>query len=299
VDHCTHKFAHSTCSTPDAPAAHPSNPPRSPFVVVDHPAQAFGAPLVNFITAPTRATKRRRLAASPAPATASAAAPPASPLTRTGAPLVVFAHGAGAGSSHAWMQGWRARLAARLRAPVHTFDFPYVAAGKKAPNNMPVLVAAFREAVLAARAAYPEAAEAGVLLAGKSMGSRAGLFLAEEHGEELGVVGCVAFGYPATGKDLERRRLPQRTKRPLMIVNGTMDIIAKIADVRAVVDGFCGRDGLLELVVVEGANHSLEANKTWLRKNGKSQEDVDAGIADAVAAWCERNFGEGQGPGLG
>lgn len=265
-------------------------PPRPLLIAAFLPPLAMGPA--------TRASKRRRVAAAPAkalpsqrahaPAAAAASAPAPRAPPAAPAPLVVLAHGAGAGSGHAWMQAWRARLAARLGAPVVCFDFPYMAAaGRRPPDRMPVLVSAFRDAVVAAVAAHPAAAAGGVVLAGKSMGGRVALYLAEQHGEELGVVGCVAFGYPASGKDEDRRRLPGRTSRPLMLVQGDRDVVARIGDVRGIVSAFDGEAGLLEVLEVEAGNHSLEVTKTWLKKNEQTQDDVDAGIAAAVAAWLD------------
>lgn len=51
---------------------------------------------------------------------------------------------------------------------------------------MPRLVDSFRTAVAEAKARYPHS-NGGVLLCGKSMGSRVALYLAEEAGRELDV----------------------------------------------------------------------------------------------------------------
>ena len=61
-------------------------------------------------------------------------------------PSFVFAHGAGAPSSSAWMVAWRGRLG--TLGDVVAFDYPYMRAGRKAPDRLPVLIAAHR-AVLA------------------------------------------------------------------------------------------------------------------------------------------------------
>src|SRR5262249_28166478 len=51
--------------------------------------------------------------------------------------LVLFAPGAGAPSSSPWMARWAERLAAHGR--VATFDYPYMLAGRRMPDKLPVL----------------------------------------------------------------------------------------------------------------------------------------------------------------
>lgn len=108
------------------------------------------------------------------------------PTASTSGPLLlVFAHGAGAGAGSDWMVSWAERLRDTLGCCVHTFDFPHFAAGKRGPPPpMPRLVQSFRVAVEEAKAKYPHA-NGGILLCGKSMGSRVALYLAEDAADEL------------------------------------------------------------------------------------------------------------------
>src|SRR5688572_1419938 len=88
--------------------------------------------------------------------------------------LVLFAPGAGAPTSSAWMVAWRQRLE-RL-GQVVPFDYPYQRAGKKSPDRPPVLVSSHRAEVARVRAEH-----AGpIVLAGKSMGGRIGCHVAVE-----------------------------------------------------------------------------------------------------------------------
>ena len=64
-------------------------------------------------------------------------------------PLFVFAHGAGAPSSHPWMQRWLGRLA--TIGTVTPFDYPYIKNSRKVPDRLPKLVADHREALNQAR----------------------------------------------------------------------------------------------------------------------------------------------------
>ncbi len=91
-------------------------------------------------------------------------------------PVIVFAHGAGAPTASPWMQRWAQRLG--VLGTVVPFDYPYMRQQRKAPDKLPVLVAAHREALAQARG--QAGAGAPVVLAGKSMGSRVGCHLAVE-----------------------------------------------------------------------------------------------------------------------
>src|SRR5882757_8197252 len=91
-------------------------------------------------------------------------------------PVILFAHGAGAPSGSAWMRAWARRLGEL--GEVVPFDYPYMQAGRKAPDRQPVLVAAHAAALDGARARLGH--DRPVVLAGKSMGSRVGCHLAVE-----------------------------------------------------------------------------------------------------------------------
>jgi uncharacterized protein len=122
-------------------------------------------------------------------------------LTRAAAPaagvLVVFAHGAGAGQQSPFMRRVADLLAAR-GLDVLTFDFPYMAAGRKLPDRPPTLEAAFHDAVAAGLTALDGDARA-VVVAGKSLGGRMATHLAaqpEAWRATAPLVAAVAFGYP-------------------------------------------------------------------------------------------------------
>src|SRR2546425_4591960 len=80
-------------------------------------------------------------------------------------PLLLFAPGAGAPSSHPWMQSWK-KILSEI-GEVGTFDYGYMREGRKRPDPLPQLIAAHREALNRARERYrPER----TILVGKSMG---------------------------------------------------------------------------------------------------------------------------------
>jgi predicted alpha/beta-hydrolase family hydrolase len=186
------------------------------------------------------------------------------------APLLLFAHGAGAGSAHPWMQAWAARLGTLGR--VVTFDYPYMAAGRRAPDRLPKLLAAHREALEAARGDGP------VVLVGKSMGARVGCHLSVE----VPVDAVVCFGYPLQGggkKRALRDAVLKELTAPALFVQGTRDPLGPL-DAFAAVRREMAAESALH--VVEDGDHSLQVGKRSLAARGRTQEHVDADILAAV-----------------
>src|SRR5450432_2799348 len=67
--------------------------------------------------------------------------------------LFLFAHGAGAPSSHPWMRAWAARLA--TLGAVEAFDYPYMQGNKRAPDPQALLIRAHLAAIDQALARHP------------------------------------------------------------------------------------------------------------------------------------------------
>jgi predicted alpha/beta-hydrolase family hydrolase len=184
-------------------------------------------------------------------------------------PSILFAHGAGAPSASAWMRAWRDRLAAL--GDVTTFDYPYMRAGRKAPDRPPVLIAAHKEALAEARGR----AQGPVFLCGKSMGSRIGCHVALD--EE--VAGLVCFGYPlvAGGSGAVRDQVLLDLRRPILFVQGTRDPLCpvpRLEEVRA------RMTAPSRLHLVDGGNHSLELPGG--KKGAAAQRASDDAVLDAV-----------------
>ncbi|RMG11695.1 MAG: alpha/beta hydrolase [Planctomycetota bacterium] len=191
--------------------------------------------------------------------------------------MILFAHGAGAGSNSPWMQAWAERLG-RYGAVV-PFDYPYVRAGRKAPDRLPRLLEAHREALRAARARFRRRPR--VVLCGKSMGSRVGCHLALE--EE--VAGLVCLGYPLRGVGKSapvRSEVLEALRAPILFVQGTRDRLCPLdllAEVRARMQAPSA------LHVVEEGDHSLSVTKRHTRATGISQEASDARALAAIGAF--------------
>jgi predicted alpha/beta-hydrolase family hydrolase len=187
-------------------------------------------------------------------------------------PLLLFAPGAGAPSTSAWMERWAARLASI--GDVVRFDYPYVKAGRRSPDKLPVLVAAHRAALAEARASRPGRP---AFLVGKSMGGRVGCHVALEEP----VAGVVCLGYPLVGqRGAVRDEVLLALRVPVLFVQGSKDPLCpphRLEEVRA---RMSARN---VLHVVEGGNHSLEVGKRELAEREETQEDVEARAMAAIA----------------
>ena len=191
----------------------------------------------------------------------------------------LLAPGAGAPSTHPRMQSF-ARLLGKLGS-VHPFDYPYMLEGRKSPDRLPRLVAAHRAALDALRSSH----RGPIVLVGKSMGGRVGCHVA--HVEQASAVVCL--GYPLCGGgDASKLRdsVLLELKTPTLFVQGTRDRLCPLNLLAEVRERMTAPNGLH---VVEGGDHSLLASKTQLKASGLTQDDVDLGISEAIAAFLVRN----------
>ena len=193
--------------------------------------------------------------------------------------LILLAPGAGAPSSHPWMQNWKQRLSDIGVA--ETFDYDYMRAGQKRPDPLPQLIAAHRKALLAAREKHqPDS----TILIGKSMGGRIGCHLSLEEKAD----GLICLGYPLCAMG-DRTKLRDEVLRalttPILFVQGTRDALCPpdlLERVRAEMNA------PNSLHVVEGGDHSLRVPKRHLQASAETQEDVDQSILRAIAAFLSR-----------
>jgi len=187
---------------------------------------------------------------------------------------LLFAPGAGAPSTSEWMRAWAARLGAL--GDVRTLDYPYMHAGRRRPDRLPVLVAAHRDAADASASC-----DGPLVFVGKSMGGRVGCHVALERAPSA----LVCFGYPLrspAGKLRDEVLLGLAT--PILFVQGTRDPLCPLD----VLDRVRGRmTATSELVVVDEGDHSLLVTKRWLGRHEKTQSDIDAAILEAVEGFLE------------
>src|SRR5215813_8377764 len=188
--------------------------------------------------------------------------------------LILFAPGAGAPSSHPWMQNWKRRLSEL--GDVETFDYDYMRAGRKRPDAPAQLIAAHRAALEAAREKHqPDS----TFLIGKSMGGRIGCHVSLEEK----VDGLVCLGYPLCAMG-DRTKLRDEVLRalttPILFVQGTRDALCPL-DLLERVRGEMKTPNNLH--VVEGGDHSLRVAQRQLQATGETQEDIDRRILKSVA----------------
>ena len=194
------------------------------------------------------------------------------------APAFLFAHGAGAPSSTPWMRAWRERLGTLGEAVA--FDYPYMRAGRKTPDKMPVLMTAHREALAALRTRT----DGPIFLAGKSMGGRVGCHLALEEK----VAGLICLGYPlvAMGSGAVRDEVLLALRTPILFVQGTRDSLCPIPRLEEVRARMTAPN---TLHLVEGANHSLELPSP--KRNVAAQKDADRSALEAIRRFVQSVIG--------
>jgi predicted alpha/beta-hydrolase family hydrolase len=194
-------------------------------------------------------------------------------------PLILFAPGAGAPSSHPWMQNWKKRLS--KISDVETFDYDYMRAGRRRPDPLPQLTAAHRKALQAARESHQSDS---IILIGKSMGGRIGCHASLEEK----VDGLVCLGYPLCAMS-DRTNLRDEVLRalstPILFVQGTRDSLCPL-DLLERVRTQMKAPNFLH--IVQGGDHSLSVQKHQLQARDETQEEVDQQILKAIAGFVDQ-----------
>ncbi len=189
-----------------------------------------------------------------------------------GSPLLVLAHGAGSDQTHPWMVAW-ARALGDLGLHVVTFDFPYTARGKRAPDKNDVLERCWIRLLAHVRVASSGAVP--IFVGGKSMGGRIASQIVA--GGEA-AAGLVFLGYPLhpPGKsaDLRTQHWP-KVRVPSLFVQGTRDPFGSPVEIAAHTPELGARAAIY---AIEGGDHSLCVPK----KSGVPQAVVDAAARRAI-----------------
>ena len=191
---------------------------------------------------------------------------------------IVLAPGAGGGQQSSFMVRAARELAAR-GVTVATFDFPYTAAGRGAPDKPPVLEAAWRAAIDEARG-RDELRRLPLFIGGKSMGGRIASHVAAQGG--AGIAGLVFFGYPLhpPGRPGQRRdaHLPQIAE-PMLFIQGSRDEFGGADEIRALLPRLNARAALVEIA---DGDHSF---KTRQKVTGRKPDAALVDAFDAAAAF--------------
>ena len=196
------------------------------------------------------------------------------------AAALILAHGAGAGQMSPFMTGF-ARGMVERHVTTATFDFPYMAAGRKLPDSAAVLESSWLRVLDAARS---QLAGVPVFIGGKSMGGRiASQVAAKDHPT---VAGLVFLGYPLhpPGKPAQRRdaHLPD-VREPMLFVQGSRDAFGTADEIRALLPRLTRAD----LLEVAGGDHSFKISG----RPGSKSADVMAAILDGVGRWISAQIG--------
>jgi predicted alpha/beta-hydrolase family hydrolase len=179
------------------------------------------------------------------------------------------------------MQNWKRRLSEI--GEVETLDYAYMRERRKRPDPLPKLIAAHREALSDANARKRHPAKSTILI-GKSMGGRVGCHLSLEEK----VDGLVCLGYPLCAMG-DRTKLRDEVLRalntPILFVQGTRDPLCPLDLLERVRTQMKAQN---VLYVVEGGDHSLRVPKRQLQAIGKTQEDIDQQIFEAIAGFVDQ-----------
>lgn len=189
----------------------------------------------------------------------------------------VFAHGAGAGMTHASMETIAAGLAERGIASLR-YQFPYMEKGSKRPDAPAVAHAAVRAAVAEAAECFPSLP---LLAGGKSFGGRM-TSQAQAEAALPGVRGLVFFGFPLhpAGKpSIERTKHLADVGIPMLFLQGTRDGLAELSLLEPVVKRLGSR---ATLHLLAGADHSFHV----LKSSGRNDREVMDEALDVFAAWA-------------
>ena len=195
--------------------------------------------------------------------------------------LYVFAHGAGAGMEHAFMESMAQELA-KMGIATLRYNFPYMEKGLRSPGSPAIAQATVRAAVAQAR----ELEEDLPLLAGgKSYGGR---MTSQASAEEplLEVKGLVFLGFPlhAPGRPgSERGAHLYEVNAPSLFLQGTRDKLADLSLLKPLLKDLGPKATLHE---IEGGDHSFKV----LKSSGRTPGEVMKEMATTVRNWSGSLF---------
>ncbi len=190
----------------------------------------------------------------------------------------VFAHGAGAGMTHAFMNDAAKGLATRGIATLR-YQFPYMEKASKRPDPPALAHAAVRAAVAEAARLCPGLT---LIAGGKSFGARM-----TSQAQSLlplpGVAGLAFFGFPLhpAGKpSVTRADHLDAIGIPMLFLQGTRDKLAEMELLEPIVQRL-GRRATLHRV--DQADHAFHVPARSGRNDGAVMDEV----LDAFAAWSD------------
>ena len=190
----------------------------------------------------------------------------------------VFAHGAGAGMTHSFMETFASGLCERGIATLR-YQFPYMEKRSKRPDAPAVAIATVRAAVTKAAEVFPGLS---LVAGGKSFGGRM-TSQAQAAAPLPGVRGLAFVGFPLhpAGKpSIDRAEHLAKVDLPMLFLQGTRDTLAEVTLIEPVVQRLGPRAALH---LVEGADHSFHV----LARSGRNDREVMKEILDAFPKWAD------------
>lgn len=188
----------------------------------------------------------------------------------------VFAHGAGAGMTHPFMETFATGLGERGVASLR-YQFPYMEKGSRRPDPPAIAQAAVRAAVAEAGLSCPGLP---LIAGGKSFGGRM-TSQAQASAPLAGVRGLAFLGFPLhpAGKpSSDRAKHLAEVRVPMLFMQGTRDKLAELARMEPVVTSL-GPSASLHLV--QEADHSFHV----LARSGRNDREVMKEILDTFSTW--------------
>ena len=190
----------------------------------------------------------------------------------------VFAHGAGAGMAHPFMNAVAAGLFERSIATLR-YQFPYMEKGAKRPDAPATAHATVRAAVAEASSRCPELP---LIAGGKSFGARM-TSQAQAAAPLPGVRGLAFLGFPLhpAGKPSDGRAAHLfGINIPMLFLQGTRDKLADLPLLNGLVEKLGPR---ATLHLFEDTDHSLHVPV----RSGKNHRMVMGELLDVLAAWIQ------------
>jgi uncharacterized protein len=196
-----------------------------------------------------------------------------------GGPVILLAHGAGAGMESTFMQTVGQGLAL-AGFPTLRFHYAYTermsrGENRRPPDRRPVLEKVHEAARSTLMARYPERKP---VFAGKSMGGRMASYLAAEGAD---CAALVFFGYPlhpaGNPEKLRTEHFPTLAQ-PAMFLTGTRDALCDLELLRPALETYGGRTSL---EIVEDADHDFAVP----RRTGRSRSEVMLEVVDRASEW--------------
>jgi len=196
---------------------------------------------------------------------------------RTSAPaarwMLVYAPGAGSNINDPFGV-YAARELAKHRVTTMRFQFPYMEAGRRGPDRAPVLEAAWRAVIDAARDGKTR-----LVAGGRSMGGRIASQVAAQ-GAHVDALALFAYPLHPPGKpELTRDEHLGQIRVPVLFCSGTNDAFGSPDELRAAAKKV--RRATLHLL--DGADHGFAVR----RSSGRTREDVWSEAVAAMIRWLE------------